>query len=104
MVCQPPGSSSNAVLTTAATQQALADFTRWVSTYCAVNGRADVIPVPDGTAGPLTTRQFRRTLAWHIARRPGGVIAGALQYRHHAIQMFEDYAGTCGVPKLGHWS
>ncbi len=33
-------------------------------------------------------------MAWHIARRPGGVIAGALQYRHHAIQMFEDYAGT----------
>ncbi len=86
--------SSNAVLTTAATQQALADFTRWVSTYCAVNGRADVIPVPDSTAGPLTTRQFRRTLAWFIARHPGGVIAGAIQYRHHAIQMFEDYAGT----------
>lgn len=86
--------SSNAVLTTAATQQALADFTRWVSTYCAVNGRADVIPVPDSTAGPLTTRQFRRTLAWFIARHPGGAIAGAIQYRHHAIQMFEDYAGT----------
>jgi hypothetical protein len=85
--------SSNAVLTTAATQQALADFTRWVSTYCAVNGRADVIPVPDTTA-PLTSRQFRRTLAWFIARHPGGAIAGALQYRHHAIQMFEDYAGT----------
>ncbi len=36
----------------------------------------------------------RRTLAWHIARRPGRVIAGALQYRHHAIQMFESYAAT----------
>ncbi|MFE5586380.1 hypothetical protein [Kitasatospora sp. NPDC056531] len=35
-----------------------------------------------------------RTLAWFIARRPGGVIAGALQYRHHSIQMFEGYAGT----------
>jgi hypothetical protein len=78
------------VLTTAATQQALADFTRWVSTHCAVNGRAG----PDRTAGPLTTRQFRRTLAWFIARHPGGAIAGAIQYRHHAIQMFEDYAGT----------
>jgi integrase len=84
-------SSSAAVLTTAATQQALADFTAWVNAYCARTGRAAIIPA---AGGPLTTRQFRRTLAWHIARRPGGVIAGALQYRHHAIQMFESYAGT----------
>jgi hypothetical protein len=33
-------------------------------------------------------------LAWFIARRPGGTIAGALQYRHRRIQMFEGYAGT----------
>ena len=85
-----PGSSA-AVLTTAATQQALVDFSAWVNAYCARIGRADIIPA---AGGPLTTRQFRRTLAWHIARRPGGVIAGALQYRHHVIQMFESYAGT----------
>jgi hypothetical protein len=42
----------------------------------------------------LQTRQFRRTLAWFIARQPGGVIAGAIQYRHLSIQMFEGYAGT----------
>ena len=36
----------------------------------------------------------RRTLAWFIARRPGGVIAGALAYRHHCVQVFEGYAGT----------
>jgi hypothetical protein len=40
----------------------------------------------------LTTSHFRRTLAWFIARRPGGVIAGAIQYRHQKIQMFEGYA------------
>jgi hypothetical protein len=85
-----PGSAA-AVLTTAATQQALADFTAWVNGYCAATGRTDTIPA---ASGPLTTRQFRRSLAWHIARLPGGVIAGALQYRHHAIQMFESYAGT----------
>ncbi|MFJ9782611.1 hypothetical protein ACIRSS_23725 [Amycolatopsis sp. NPDC101161] len=38
--------------------------------------------------------QFRRTLAWFIARRPGGSIAGAIQYRHLSIHMFEGYAGT----------
>jgi len=86
-----PGSSA-VVLTTAATQQALADFTAWVNDCCAA-GRAGTTPIP-ATSEPLTTRQFRRTLAWHIARRPGGAIAGALQYRHHAIQMFESYAGT----------
>jgi len=81
--------SASTVLTTAATQQALADFITWVATYGACRGRADLIPDPRQTAGPLTTRQSRRTLAWFIARRPGGAIAGALQYRHHAIQMFE---------------
>jgi hypothetical protein len=36
----------------------------------------------------------RRTLAWFIARRPGGSIAGAIAYRHLSIQMVEGYAGT----------
>jgi hypothetical protein len=36
----------------------------------------------------------RHTLAWFIARRPGGVIAGAIAYRHQGVQMFEGYAGT----------
>ncbi|MET9694515.1 hypothetical protein ABZY81_39945 [Streptomyces sp. NPDC006514] len=49
---------------------------------------------PNGKPWNLTARQFRRTLAWYIARRPGGVIAGAVQYRHLDIQMFEGYAGT----------
>ncbi|GAA2246726.1 integrase [Streptomyces atrovirens] len=40
------------------------------------------------------TRQFRRTLAWHIAHQPFGVVAGARQYKHAAIIMFEGYAGT----------
>lgn len=40
------------------------------------------------------TRQFRRTLAWHIAHQPFGVVAGARQYKHAAITMFEGYAGT----------
>ncbi|MGY1960772.1 hypothetical protein [Nocardia gipuzkoensis] len=66
----------------------------WVNTYCAEHGRTDTIPDVGGTRWRLTTRQFRRTLAWHIARRPGGSIAGAIQYRHLSIQMFEGYAGT----------
>lgn len=72
----------------------LRDLLAWIRRYCADHGRDDAVPFVDGTAWQLTTRQFRRTLAWYIARRPGGAIAGALQYRHLSIRMFEGYAGT----------
>jgi integrase len=52
--------------------------------------------VPSGSGGRpwrLTTRQFRRTVAWHIANRPFGVIAGKIQYKHASIAAFEGYAG-----------
>jgi len=47
-----------------------------------------------GVPWPLDNRQFRRTLAWHIAHQPFGVVAGARQYQHAKIMMFEGYAGT----------
>ncbi len=52
--------------------------------------------MPDihGQPARVTTAQFRRTLAWFIARRPGGSIAGAIAYRHHSVHMFEGYTGT----------
>lgn len=42
----------------------------------------------------FNTRQFRRTLAWHIAHQPFGVVAGTRQYKHTAYTIFEGYAGT----------
>lgn len=42
----------------------------------------------------LTTSQFRRTLAWHIAHQAFGVVAGTRQYQHAKIAIFEGYAGT----------
>jgi hypothetical protein len=42
----------------------------------------------------FTTRQFRRTLAWHIAHQPFGVVAGAKQYKHARHVIFSGYAGT----------
>ncbi|MBU8857656.1 MULTISPECIES: hypothetical protein [unclassified Micromonospora] len=75
------------------TNDLINQFATWINTYCHDHGRTDTIPAM--LAGQrLQTRQFRRTLAWHIARRPGGAIAGAIQYRHLSIQMFEGYAGT----------
>lgn len=42
----------------------------------------------------FTSRQFRRTMAWHIAHRPFGVVAGKIQYKHASVAAFEGYAGT----------
>ncbi|MET8776858.1 hypothetical protein ABZV58_17795 [Nocardia sp. NPDC004654] len=69
-------------------------FVRWVDNCRTTHHRTDTIPDIDGSPFRLKTSQFRRTLAWFIARRPGGAIAGAVAFRHHAIQMFEGYAGT----------
>ena len=38
--------------------------------------------VPEDPHGNLGLSRLRRTLAWHIARRPGGLIALAIQYGH----------------------
>jgi hypothetical protein len=51
-------------------------------------------PVPDGAPWRITTRQFRRTIAWHIANRPFGTIAGMIQYKHASVAAFECYAGS----------
>ncbi|WP_287787684.1 integrase [Acidiphilium sp.] len=53
-----------------------------------------VPPGPTGTPWRLTTRQFRRTIAWHIANRPFGTIAGMIQYKHASVAAFEGYAGA----------
>src|SRR3546814_12643341 len=49
------------------------------------------------TLFPYTTlfrSQFRRTIAWHIANRPFGTIAGMIQYKHASVAAFEGYAGS----------
>ncbi|HET6478576.1 MAG TPA: hypothetical protein VFG35_00840 [Actinoplanes sp.] len=88
------GKTADAALTTIATNLQLNNFIHWVTDYCQAQHRNDAIPPVDGRPWRLSTRQFRRTLAWFIARRPGGAIAGAIAYRHLSIQMFEGYAGT----------
>lgn len=63
----------------------------------ALFGTADrpaIPPGPDGQPWRITTRQFRRTIAWHIANRPFGTIAGMIQYKQASVAAFEGYAGT----------
>ncbi|MGW7363091.1 hypothetical protein ACWGI8_06570 [Streptomyces sp. NPDC054841] len=38
--------------------------------------------IPPDPHGAIGLARFRRTLAWHVARRPGGLIALAIQYGH----------------------
>lgn len=47
-----------------------------------------------GDVWRFNTRQFRRTLAWYIANRPFGVVAGKIQYKHASVAMFGGYAGS----------
>lgn len=84
----------NEALTNKSTNSQLNEFADFVNHLCTEHGRSDAIAAGPGKPIRLKTGHFRRTLAWFIARRPGGVIAGALQYRHQSIQMFEGYAGT----------
>jgi integrase len=57
-------------------------------------GAPVVPPGPDGKPWRITTRQFRRTVAWHIANRPFGTVAGMIQYKHASIAAYEGYAGS----------
>jgi len=67
-------------------------FIEWVNRYCEDADRSDIIPLDP--AGPITGSRFRRTLAWHIVRRPGGLVAAAIQYGHVATQITQGYAGN----------
>ncbi|MGQ4406647.1 hypothetical protein ACN6K4_001989 [Streptomyces hayashii] len=91
-----PGSrrGTQLALGTKTTNKSLNEFAVFVNQLCRDHERVDGIPAGPGHSFRLRTGPFRRTLAWFIVRHPGGVIAGAIQYRHHSIQMFEGYAGT----------
>jgi len=48
--------------------------------------------IPDDPLGRVTPSRFRRTLAWHIANQPGGIVALAVQYGHLRTAISESYA------------
>ena len=70
------------------------DITRFIDWF-----NQEVAPVvdhpliPADPYGSIQVPRLRRTLAWHIVRRPGGTIAGATQYGHLHTQMIHGYAG-----------
>ncbi len=53
----------------------------WVNTYCATHDLDDQA-IPADPHGPVHAARFRRTIAWFIARRPGGHLGLGYQYGH----------------------
>jgi hypothetical protein len=56
-------------------------FVSWANQEAARHGLAGD-DIPDDPLGSIGCNRFRRTLAWHIARRPNGHVALAIQYGH----------------------
>ncbi|MFC7940221.1 integrase [Streptomyces sp. NPDC057387] len=56
-------------------------FVNWVNREAETQGLPSET-IPDDPHGAIGLSRFRRSLAWHIARRPGGLIALAIQYGH----------------------
>lgn len=48
--------------------------------------------VPEDPHGAIGTARFRRTLAWHVARKPGGLVALAIHYGHLRTSVASAYA------------
>lgn len=61
--------------------QRIEDFVAWVNREATSRNLTDQI-IPADPHGAIGMSRFRRSLAWHIARRPGGLIALAIQYGH----------------------
>jgi len=57
------------------------DFAAWANREAARQGLAGET-IPDDPHGSIGLSRFRRSLAWHIARRPNGLVALAIQYGH----------------------
>jgi integrase len=59
----------------------ISDFIQWANREARTYGLPEQV-IPDDPSGAVVMSRFRRSLAWHIARRPGGLVALAIQYGH----------------------
>ncbi len=77
-------------------RERITDFITWANQEAARHGLTSELIPPD-SAGPVTPVRFRRSLAWHIARQPGGLVALAIQYGHLRTVLDTDVAGGYGT-------
>jgi len=76
----------------------VADFVKWINQEAVAQGVPEQM-VPEDPHGPIRMARWRRTLAWHIARRPGGLVALAVQYGH--MRAFLDARTSAGYGARG---
>ncbi|MBF4608921.1 hypothetical protein [Curtobacterium sp. VKM Ac-1393] len=80
-------------LPTLGLSRTLNEFVQYVNQHHSTEG-SQAIPDWEGAPWSLNSRQFRRTIAWYIARRPFGLIGLKRQYKHADIRTSMGYAGT----------
>ncbi|MDI9894734.1 hypothetical protein QM797_08340 [Rhodococcus sp. IEGM 1381] len=83
--------ANSRVMSASRANQRVRAFVEWFNTDVA--GKVGHEQIAADPHGPITLSRFRRTLAWHIVRRPGGLIAGAIQYGHLRTQITQGYSG-----------
>ncbi|WAU78297.1 integrase (plasmid) [Streptomyces sp. Qhu-G9] len=77
-------------------RERITDFITWANQEAARHNLSHE-GIPADPAGPITAVRFRRSLAWHIARQPGGLVALAIQYGHLRTVLDTDVAGGYGT-------
>ncbi|WP_225828940.1 hypothetical protein [Streptomyces naphthomycinicus] len=77
-------------------RERITDFIAFANQEAARHGLTGEFIPPD-PAGAVTPVRFRRSLAWHISRQPGGLVALAIQYGHLRTVLDTDIAGGYGT-------
>ncbi|MGW3935385.1 integrase [Streptomyces phaeochromogenes] len=85
-------------LTRMALRGRVKEFVAWINQEAAAQNLPGQT-VPDDPHGTISPNRWRRTLAWHIARRPGGLVALAIQYGH--MRAFLDARTSAGYGARG---
>jgi integrase len=80
-IAPSPRQRSGELLTAGGANERIADFISYINELCDQLGLAPE-RIPDDPEGRVVVKRFRKTVAWHIARLPGGRIALAIQYGH----------------------
>jgi hypothetical protein len=77
----PSSRAGTGSLKVTAVRDRIEDFVTWANREAARHGLAGEV-IPADPHGNIGLSRFRRSLAWHIARRPNGLVALAIQYGH----------------------
>ena len=96
-----PSPANPAPPTAQSLRRVIKDFVTWANKEAVTHDRVNEI-IPDDPNGSIGTCRFRRSLAWHIARRPNGLVALAIQYGHLRTAVSGNYASRArgGVHEL----